>query len=229
MENRRTLDVNVRSGPQMLEYVEIADRIAAETKGPLLDWGCGWGQVSQLLRERGVATESFDYREGAEPGTAQLERYPDILAHVGSDPVKLPFEDDSFEAVLSCGVLEHVQQPENSLIELRRVLRPGGRFYVYKLPNKLSYLEAVARVGGMYYHGKLPHDRVYSPRSAKALLEQQGFEVHDVRLTNMLPLTIATPWLQSASRRIWAANLALARVPGLRALATNIELDAVAR
>lgn len=229
MENRRTLDVNVRSGPQMLEYVQIADRIAAETQGPLLDWGCGFGQVSQLLRERGVATESFDYREGVEPGTARLERYPEIVAHVGDDPVKLPFEDEAFVAVLSCGVLEHVQRPEDSLAELRRVLKPGGRFYVYKLPNRLSYLEAIARVSGLYYHGKLPNDRIYTPRSARALLERNGFEVTDVRLTNMLPLTITHPMLQRASPGIWSANVALGHVPGVRALATNIELDAIAR
>lgn len=229
MKTSRTLDVNVRSGPQMLEYVAIADRIAAETGGPLLDWGCGYGQLTHLLRERGVQTEAFDYREGAEPGIAQLERYPHIDAHVSGDPVKLPFADDSFTAVLSCGVLEHVQRPEDSLAELRRVLRPGGRFYVYKLPNRSSYLEAIARVSGLYYHGKLPYDRVYSTRSARALLEDQGFEVKAVRLTNMLPLTISSPSLQQASRKIWNANLALGRMPALRALATNIELDAVSR
>lgn len=229
MENRRSLDVNVRSGPQMLEYVEIADRIAAETSGPLLDWGCGWGQVTDLLRTRGVSVEAFDYREGVEPGTAALERYPDIIAHVGGDPVKLPFQDGQFEAVLSCGVLEHVQDPEGSLAELRRVLRPGGRLYVYKLPNRLSYLEAIARVGGLYYHGKLPHDRIYTPRSARRLVAGQSFEVTDVRLTNMLPLTISHPVLQRASDTLWRLNVALGRVPGLRALATNVELDAVAR
>lgn len=228
-ENPRALDVNVRSGPQMLEYLEIADRVAAETKGPLLDWGCGFGQITQLLRDRGVATEAFDYREGAEPGTIRLDRYPDVVAHIGSDPVKLPFDDDSFDAVLSCGVLEHVQHPDGSLAELRRVLRPGGRFYVYKLPNRLSYLEAIARVSGLYYHGKLPHDRIYTRRSARRLLESHGFEVRAVRLTNLLPLTISHPALQRASKGIWSANVALARLPGLRTFATNVELDAVAR
>lgn len=226
---QRDIDVNLHSGPQMLEYSTIADRIAAETRGPLLDWGCGFGQVSKLLRERGVHTESFDYREGAQTGTLPLERYPEIVAHVSGDPIKLPFETSVFAAVLSCGVLEHVERPEDSLAELRRVLRPGGRLYVCKLPNRFSYLEAMARVSGLYYHGKLPHDRVYTPRSARALLERGGFEVTDVRLTNMLPLTLTTPALQVMSARIWEANVALGRLPGLRAFATNVELDAIAR
>jgi hypothetical protein len=67
----RPQDVNLRSGPQMREYVHIADRIAAEELSPILDWGCGWGQVSQLLLERGLQVESFDYRDGADLQTSQ--------------------------------------------------------------------------------------------------------------------------------------------------------------
>ena len=52
---------------------------------------------------------------------------------------------EPFDAVLSCGVLEHVEDPDASLDEIRRVLQPGGTFYVYKLPNRASYLEAIAR------------------------------------------------------------------------------------
>lgn len=214
----------------MLEYMAIADRIASESPGSLLDWGCGFGQVTSLLRERGVATEAFDHRDGVEPGLVQLEHYPDIVAHVSGDPVKLPFDSGSFDAVLSCGVLEHVEHPERSLAELRRVLRPKGRLYVYKLPNRLSYLEAIAKASGrLYYHGMLPHDQIYTPRSARALLEREGFDVQEVRLTNLLPLTISSPALQRASKAIWSANVALGKVPGVRALATNVELDAIAR
>ena len=85
-----------------------------------------------------------------------MERYP---APVGPsrahDPWRLPFDDGAFDAVLSCGVLEHVEDPDASLEEIRRVLVPGGTFYVYKLPNRTSYLEAIARRAGLYYHGAL--------------------------------------------------------------------------
>jgi SAM-dependent methyltransferase len=228
MRNACDLDVNLRSGPQMHEYVAIADRLAREVNGELLDWGCGFGQVTHLLRERGADVTAFDYRDGLPAQTIALERYPDIVAHVSGDPVALPFESDSFDAVLSCGVLEHVQRPDESLEELRRVLRPGGRLYVYKLPNRLSYLEAIARAAGLYYHGKLPYDRVYARGSARALLERHGFVVQAVRLTNLLPLTITHARLQFASGLIWHANTVLGGVPVLRMFATNVELDAVA-
>src|SRR3954471_2798427 len=146
LQERRGTDINVRSGPQMREYVAVADRIAADKPGRVLDWGCGWGQVTVLLRERGVDVESYDYRPDAEAvKVISLERYPDVRATISAEPVKLPYEDNSFDAVLSLGVLEHVQDPDSSLDEIHRILRPGGRLYVFKLPNRTSYLEWIAK------------------------------------------------------------------------------------
>jgi 2-polyprenyl-3-methyl-5-hydroxy-6-metoxy-1,4-benzoquinol methylase len=224
----RHVAVNLRSGPQMREYVAIADRVAAARAGRVLDWGCGHGQMSHLLRQRGVEVVAFDYVEGSETEVMPLGVFPGIERHVTGDPVLLPFADRQFDAVLACGVLEHVQQPEDSLRELHRVLRPGGRLLVYKLPNRLSYLEAIARRAGMYYHGALPDDRVYDRRTATALLTAQGFRVDEFRRTNLLPLTVEHPLVWRMSGAIWKVNRALGRMPGVRLLATNLELDATA-
>ncbi len=222
----RALDVNLRSGPQMREYIAIADRIAQRQPGRVLDWGCGHGQVSHLLRERHVDTVAFDYREGSAHEIVRLEHFPEIEAHASGDPVLLPFADDEFDTVLSCGVLEHVARPAESLREIHRVLRPGGQLLIYKLPNRLSYLEAIARRTGMYYHGALPDDQVYDRRSILSLLLANGYRVDGFRRTNMLPLTIEHPLAMRFSALIWRLNVGLARVPGLSLLATNLELDA---
>ncbi|MEA2216577.1 MAG: hypothetical protein QOK19_2138, partial [Solirubrobacteraceae bacterium] len=224
---QRRVDVNIRSGPQMREYVAIADRVAALRPGRVLDWGCGLGQMSHLLGERGVDVVAFDYVEGSETMVMPLGVFPGIERHVSGDPVLLPFAEE-FDTVLACGVLEHVQRPEESLRELHRVLRPGGRLLVFKLPNRLSYLEAIAKRAGMYYHGALPDDRVYDKRSATALLAGHGFRVDQFRRTNMLPLTVDHRLAGRVGGPIWQANRALARVPGLALLATNLELEATA-
>jgi SAM-dependent methyltransferase len=170
----------------------------------------------------------FEYREGIAPDVVQLEHFPEIEVHVGGDPVALPFPDDDFDTVLCCGVLEHVQRPADSLQELHRVLRSGGRLLIYKLPNRLSYLEAIARRAGMYYHGAYPDDRVYDRRSATALVAANGFRVDDFRRTNILPLTVEHPLAWRLSGSIWRVNRALGHIPGLALLATNLELDATA-
>lgn len=212
----------------MREYECIADRIAAAHVSPVLDWGCGWGQVSHLLLERGVDVESFDYRDGEQLHVTKLEAFPDVSAHVSGDSVALPFGDDHFEAVLSCGVLEHVQYPEASLRELHRVLRRGGRLFIYKLPNRFSYLELVARVAGLYYHGALPHDRVYDRRRVFELLDRGGFQIDAFRRTNVLPLTLTGGFASRHAERIWRWNRRLGRLPGVTLAATNLELDATA-
>lgn len=213
----------------MREYDSIVGRIAADAPATLLDWGCGHGQVTDLLRGAGLDVTALDYREDVpSDGYYALDRYPEVSAYLTSDPVRLPFDDGSFQAVLSCGVLEHVHDPDASLEEIRRVLVPRGTFYVYKLPNRFSYLERIAKLIGLYYHGRAPHDQVYDMRSAHALLEVHGFRVVESRRANLLPLSISGGRLAARfARPIWRLNRALSRVPVVNLVATNLELVAV--
>src|SRR5262245_41094714 len=189
--NPRGDDIHVKARAQMLEYESIALRIAGDGAATVLDWGSGFGQVSDLLVRAGLEVESFDYGGPDAPDAlTKMPRYPNLSVHVGSDPVRLPYADASFDAVLSCGVLEHVQNPDASLEELKRALRPGGTLYVYKLPNRWSYLERLARRMGLYYHGQDRFDRLYTLGSAANLLARHGYDVIELRHANMLPLSL---------------------------------------
>ena len=218
---------NVASGPQGREYDAIAERIAADGPCHILDWGAGHGQMTARLMERGFDVSSYDFSPDEPAGSKPLDEADAMVDHT-PDPVALPYDDDAFDAVLSCGVLEHVGDPDASLQELRRVLRPNGRLYVYKLPNRWSYLEWLARPLGLYYHGQLPDDRVYTADTTRAILERLGFAERELRLMNMLPLR-AVGQRPRATEMVWRANVALSRVPGLDRLATNVEAIADAR
>ena len=67
---------------------------------------------------------------------------------------KLPFEDQSFDAVLTFDVLEHVQSPRNTLAECHRVLKPEGYlclvFPSYWQPLE-HHLSLVTRAPGLQY------------------------------------------------------------------------------
>jgi SAM-dependent methyltransferase len=226
MRFQRSKDAPITAGAQRREYEAITRRIAAEVDGRVLDWGAGLGQVTALLIRAGVAAEAFDY-DGKTDGVVPLEPYfPELSVRRSSDPVALPYPNDSFAAVLSCGVLEHVEDPRGSLLEIRRVLRPGGILYVFKLPNERSYLEWIARHVGLDYHGQFVFDRLYTPTTARRLLESCGYRVREARYANMLPLTLTAGWLQPFTGAIWTVSRSLSGLPLLRTFATNVELVA---
>jgi ubiquinone/menaquinone biosynthesis C-methylase UbiE len=222
---RRGIDVHLRAETQTREYEAIADRIVADRPSRVLDWGCGYGQISDMLLRRQVAVTSFEYRGPDSPDAeVPLGHYPHIRAYISSDPVKLPYEDASFDAVLSCGVLEHTGNQEANLDEVGRVLKPGGRFYVYKLPNRFSYLEWIARRLGLHYHGSESGDMLFTVAQTREMFRRHGYEVLEIRRANMLPLTVGA--VQRIAPLWWALNRLLARLPALNLLATNVELVA---
>lgn len=212
----------------MAEYEAIAEEIARSGARRVLDWGCGFGYVANFLRQRGVDVTLFDFDPDAGgERTTELTRFPGVSATISSDPVKLPYADGSFDAVLSLGTLEHVQYPEQSLQEIRRVLADSGRFFLYKIPNRYSWVEFVARKTGKYYHGALENDRVYTFHSICQMVAKAGFDINYSAHRNVLPL-------HRMSKVIPERHAALVRrlsdvvtsIPGARAIATNIELIA---
>jgi SAM-dependent methyltransferase len=211
----------------MREYAEIVARISRDAPELILDWGCGFGQIASMLVAAGLNIEAFEYQGADSPNAVvSLPFYPEIHAYISSEEVALPYEDSWFDAVLSCGVLEHVRDPDGSLDEIRRVLTPGGLMYCFKLPNRHSYVERIARFTGRHYHGSDEFDTLYTLGSARALFERHGFEVLEARYANMLPLLLTAEWARAAEEPIWRLNRALSRVPGPHLVATNVELVA---
>ena len=215
----------------MAEYEAIAERIARDGATHVLDWGCGFGYVAKFLRERGVAVTLFDFDPNA-AGTKQtrLKAFPDVEVTVSDDAVRLPYPDGHFDAVLSLGTLEHVQYPEQSVQEIRRVLASDGRFYLYKPPNRYSWVEFAARKSGKYYHGAHEHDRVYTFHSISQMLGKAGFDLGYAAHRNWFPLhRLSSIVDERYADRFRRMSDLITSTPGLRALSTNIELIATKR
>lgn len=121
------------------------------------------------------------------------EPYRVFAAHSGlvftrlEHPSALPYASDSFDTVIGSGVLEHVERPEESLLEVRRVLRSGGRLVLTFLPNLYSVTE-LARTVLRQPH----HTRRYTPRRIDRELRRSGFEPLYTAYHQVLP-TLSGP------------------------------------
>jgi SAM-dependent methyltransferase len=63
----------------------------------------------------------------------------------------LPYEENTFDVVISDNVLEHLVNPEKVFKEVHRVLKPGG-YYLFKTPNKYHYMPLIARLTPHFFH-----------------------------------------------------------------------------
>ena len=113
--------------------------------GSVLDVGCGEGVLTGRWAERLGAGRTV----GIDLPDPKLEDYwrdgsrPNLEFTTGRAE-ELPFERDEFDLVTAIETLEHVSDPQVTLNEIQRVLRPGGLFYM-GVPNRsrvLGYLGA---------------------------------------------------------------------------------------
>lgn len=110
---------------------------AAHTR--LLDLGSGTGRHALFFAREGYQTAAADFSPVAiqELQTAASQHGLAIDGRVAGAEA-LPFADDSFDGVLAFGVLYYLgpQAMRQAVLELRRVLKPGGRAFVMIKSNR---------------------------------------------------------------------------------------------
>jgi len=124
---------NLAASGEPLEYFSAYKRACLERLGapsgePLLDYGCGIGNVTRAL------ADGFREVHGLDPSAESLkvarERVPTATFHASIHGVPVNY----FGSAVLSGVLHHVPRPERAgvLEDVRSKLRPGGRLYVFE-------------------------------------------------------------------------------------------------
>lgn len=90
-------------------------------KGRLMDFGCGQKPYEHLFEVSSYVGVDFK---------GEGETYSQEKVDVFYDGKALPFEDNYFDSIFSSEVFEHVFNLPEILLELKRVLKPGGKILV---------------------------------------------------------------------------------------------------
>jgi SAM-dependent methyltransferase len=136
-----------------------------------LELGAGLGE--HLEFEPDYARASYAACELRPEMAARIvERFPDVEVVVGDCQQRLPFEDASFDRVLAIHVLEHLPDLPAALREVRRLLRPAGRFVVvipcegglaYSLARRMSAPRIFEKRYGVSYDWFVASEHINRP------------------------------------------------------------------
>ena len=158
----------------------------------VLDLGCGRGGVAEVIwRDVRLAA-------GIDPDPRSLvEHRAKGMPVVRAIGERLPFVDESFDIVVSVWVLEHLPDPLETFIEVRRVLRAGGHF-IFLTPNLRNPLMLMNRIGRAVpalqrrlvprVYGRDEADtfpvryRANTERDVRAHAAGSGLRVHELRV-----------------------------------------------
>ena len=149
----------------------------------LLDIGCGAGNLLQAARKNGWNAQGLDVSAGAVKHVRELgfEVFEGELAEAA-------FPAEHFDVVTAAELLEHLFDPRPLLLEVARILRPGGLFWT-TTPHARGLS---ARVLGLKWRCVWPpeHLQLFSVRGLTKLLRDAGFRELRINTTGGNPIEI---------------------------------------
>jgi 2-polyprenyl-3-methyl-5-hydroxy-6-metoxy-1,4-benzoquinol methylase len=184
-----------------LDFINQAGLILPDKE--VLEVGCGIGTVAQELAQRGCVVTGTDISENAIAyGRA---KYPELNLQVQAAE-QLAFADGTFDVVISFDLLEHLQQVDRHLTEVRRVLRSGG-CYLLGTPNKLcsAIFETVENRG---FTWRRAHPSLHTWRQLRRRLGRHQFTCEFVKVNTVNEFTLKKlAWLGGGGRLLRRINV----------------------
>lgn len=158
---------------------ELRRELLVDARGRVLEVGVGTGLSFPHY-------PAVDELVGVDPSAAMLRRARKRAAAAGREvklveapAEELPFEDAAFDTVVAIAVLCTVDDPDKAIREIRRVLRPGGRFLFNEHvrspdPGRAHWQDRLERPWGFIAGGCHPNRRTL------AAIEAAGFQVGEL-------------------------------------------------
>lgn len=166
----------LRSFIQRQYEAPLLERLGGRVDGlNILEVGCGRGIGTELIFNRFGAQKVYAFDvdpDMVDKARQRLSGYPPerLKLKVG-DVTAIDAEDETFDAVFDFWIIHHVPDWQTAVSEIRRVLKPGGRFFFQEVTSK-----ALDR---LFYRIFLEHprDNRFSGSEFVQELENQGISV----------------------------------------------------
>jgi 2-polyprenyl-3-methyl-5-hydroxy-6-metoxy-1,4-benzoquinol methylase len=175
------------AGPQQFGNLEanirFLDMTGLVTPGArALEIGTGAGSLLRELIARGVDAQGVELRQEL---IDRAHRFHGPLPIQRVAGTALPFPESSFDIVVSFDVFEHIPDSDAHLLEVRRVLRPGGS-YLLQTPNKWTNTVFETIRWRSFTRFREDHCSLHTLSQLHARLRRLGFEsrAYDVRVVN---------------------------------------------
>ena len=149
--------------------------------GSMLDVGCGEGrhifgvmQEYPMMKCVGLDMDD-DSLKKAEEGYSYFESISEVGAEfIKGSAYSLPFPDNTFDLIVCSEVLEHLHEYNDAVIEINRVLKPGGKFFASVpafWPEKICWY-----LSKEYQNQPGGHLRIFDQKKLDHEIEDRGFK-----------------------------------------------------
>lgn len=145
----------------------------------VLDLGCGMGQSaikSAKLVKRVIAVDIDKNLIELAKKSTHLLSIKSVTFEMVNLEEKLKYENNSFDKVIFLDVLEHLNNRDQILREIKRILKPKGLLFI-SVPNSQTSWKSLQRSVGVCSFSDPDHKTEFSERQIKALLERHRFRI----------------------------------------------------
>jgi ubiquinone/menaquinone biosynthesis C-methylase UbiE len=146
----------------VLGFDELYDQVYKDRK--VLEGGCGTGRESMYLAYKGSNLTAIDITDKSlQTAKDQSKKYTFKyeINFQKTSVLSLPFENESFDVVISSGVIHHTKDPKKAFSELSRVLKKDGLIILYVYNNYAHFFSNLRRRIVNLFAGDDIHKRVY--------------------------------------------------------------------
>ena len=129
----------------MLEESVVRKWIASPAGLRIVDVGCGTGRHAVWLAEAGASVDAYDASPGMLSKARDKPSADRVQFHTHSLPAPLPAADGTYDVALLALVADHLEDPEGTLRDVRRVLKPDGLLVFTVMHPAINLLGITAR------------------------------------------------------------------------------------